>query len=305
LSTTAPPLVSVVIPCFNQAQFLSDAIESVLAQTYGRVELIVVDDGSSDNTAAVAGRFGEVVYRWQENAGPPSARNNGLRESRGELIAFLDSDDRLLPEALEVGVSALQANPECAAAVGACRNIDAGGRPLDVPAQPLVLKDHYLALLKSCFILSGSSVLFRRSALHEIDGFDRGLALGDDYDLYLRTARLHPICCHGRVVTEYRRHSGSLTRDPVATLRGELRALRRQRGMVRGSRESSARRAGIRRARRTHGDELSEHLLEEVQRRRWGRAASTCLALLRAYPRALLASLDGVWRSWRLGSAVG
>lgn len=290
MTATASPRVSVIVPCFNQAPFLAEAVESVLAQTYPSIELIVVDDGSDDNTAAVASRYEQVRYLHQANRGAPSARNAGLEASRGEMVAFLDSDDRLLPDAIELGAETLIARPDCAAAVGACRNIDAGGSRLDVPHQPLIHTDHYVALLKSCFILSGSSVLFRRSALDEVGGFDAALVRGDDYDLYLRIARRFPIHCHGRVVTEYRRHSTSLTKDPLATMRGELGALRRQRRLVRGSRESGARRSGIRRARRTHGAALGNSLPEQVQARRWRDAARTAAALLFLYPRGLLHS---------------
>lgn len=299
---TASPLVSVVIPCFNQAHFLPEAIESVLDQTHAPVEVIVVDDGSEDNTVTVAGRYDRVLELRQRNQGAPSARNRGLAECSGEFVLFLDSDDRLLPEAVESGVRALRERPDAGAAVGACRNIDAGGRPLGVPTQPLIHSEHYLALLKSCFVLSGSSVLFRRSALQEVGGFDQTLALGDDYDLYLRVARLHPLNCHGQVVTEYRRHSQSLTGDAAATMRGELGALRRQRGKVRGSREAAARRQGIRRARRIHGDEMSNALVKQLQGRHWVEAGRTALALLRDHPRGLLVLVPGIRRSERLGS---
>jgi cellulose synthase/poly-beta-1,6-N-acetylglucosamine synthase-like glycosyltransferase len=304
LQTTASPLVSVVIPCFNQAHFLPEAIESVLGQTHAPMEVIVVDDGSEDNTDPVAGRYDAVRRLYQPNEGAPSARNRGLGECKGEFVLFLDSDDRLLPEAVESGLRALREQPDSGAAVGACRNIDAGGLPLDVPGQPLIHSEHYLALLKSCFILSGSSVLFRKSALQQVGGFDQGLALGDDYDLYLRIARLHPLACHGQVVTEYRRHSQSLTGDPTATMRGELGALRRQRRQVRGKRESAARRQGIRRARRIHGGEMSETLRRQLQEREWVDAARTGLALLRAYPRGLLGLAPGTRRPGSLSSVA-
>src|SRR5438046_8618551 len=116
-------LVSVIIPCHNQAHFLDEAIESVLTQTYPNHEIIVVDDGSTDNTATVAKCHSPLRYIYQENAGPSAARNTGVKESRGEYLVFLDADDRLLPEALEIGVGCLRQHPECAFEIGraSCR----------------------------------------------------------------------------------------------------------------------------------------------------------------------------------------
>src|ERR671911_2120937 len=107
-------LVSVVIPCYNQAHFLGEAIESVLAQSYPRFEIIVVDDGSTDDTSKVAARYPGVRYVYQNNQGVSAARNSGLARSEGEYVVFLDADDRLLPEALETGLKCLEARPECA-----------------------------------------------------------------------------------------------------------------------------------------------------------------------------------------------
>src|ERR671912_965329 len=107
-------LVSVVIPCYNQAHFLGEAIESVLSQTYPHFEIVVVDDGSTDNTQEVAARYPGVRYIRQENQGLAGARNAGIRRSNGSYLVFLDADDRLLPEALEVGLEHLNAHPECA-----------------------------------------------------------------------------------------------------------------------------------------------------------------------------------------------
>src|SRR5918995_1252705 len=107
-------LVSVVIPCYNQAHFLVEAIESVLAQSYPRFEIVVVDDGSTDDTSEVAARYPGVRYVYQNNQGVSAARNSGLARSEGEYVVFLDADDRLLPEALEAGLRCLEARPECA-----------------------------------------------------------------------------------------------------------------------------------------------------------------------------------------------
>jgi glycosyltransferase involved in cell wall biosynthesis len=98
---SAEPLVSVVIAAYNGAQYLPEAIDSALAQTYPKVEVIVVDDGSTDSTAEVVGAYGaRVRYLYQQNAGTAAARNTGIQSAQGELIALLDQDDRWLPEKL-------------------------------------------------------------------------------------------------------------------------------------------------------------------------------------------------------------
>src|ERR671910_2706788 len=126
--------VSVVIPCYNQADFLGEAIESVLSQSYQAFEVIVVDDGSTDDTKEVASAYAledsRVRLVRQQNRGLAGARNRGLAESRGEYVVFLDSDDRLLGEALEVGVRELESHPECAFVAGRCRFIAADGSPI-------------------------------------------------------------------------------------------------------------------------------------------------------------------------------
>src|SRR5436305_1443891 len=166
-------LVSVIIPCYNQAHFLDEAIESVLAQTYSNREIIVVDDGSTDNTATVARCHSPVGYIYQENAGPSAARNTGVKESRGEYLVFLDADDRLLPEALEIGVDCLRQHPECAFASGHSRHII--GSLLSSPKQLHVVRDHYLELLRGNYIWCPGSVIYRRTAFEVVKGFDISL----------------------------------------------------------------------------------------------------------------------------------
>src|SRR5262245_48924076 len=123
------PLVSIVIPCFKQGHFLGEAIESVLNQSYPNHEIIVIDDGSPDNTSQVASHYAGVRLIRQENQGLSAARNRGISESHGEFLVCLDADDRLLPGALESGLTCMSERPESELVFGRYRGIEADGAP--------------------------------------------------------------------------------------------------------------------------------------------------------------------------------
>ena len=218
-------LVSVVIPCYNHAEFLAHAIESVLAQTYSNFELIVVDDGSTDDTAEVVRRYSPVHYAYQENAGRSSARNTGLLESRGEFLVFLDADDRLLPNALETGINCMHEHPECAFVSGHCRVIDSNGAILPSPRQRHVKHEHYLRLLRGgSYIWCPAVALFQRKVFDFVHGFDSALMPVEDYDLYLRITKDFPVHSHNQVIAEYRQHRSNTSRDVSAMERAALAA---------------------------------------------------------------------------------
>jgi len=218
-------LVSVIIPCYNQAHFLDEAIESVITQTYPNREILVVDDGSSDSTAPVVRRYPLVRYVYQENAGPSAARNAGVEKSGGEYLVFLDADDRLLPEALEIGVDCLRQHPKCAFASGFCRLIVTDGSLLGNPQQRSIARDHYLAFLCRNYIWALSSVIYQRTAFEIVEGFDTSLGRCEDYDLYLRITRDHPVFCHNQFVADYRLHGSSRSADHSLMLRDMLKVL--------------------------------------------------------------------------------
>jgi glycosyltransferase involved in cell wall biosynthesis len=227
------PRVSIVITCRNQAQFLAEAIESALAQTYPDTETVLVDDGSTDGTAEVAGRYPRVRLVSQPHTGLSAARNTGLAQSTGEMIAFLDADDRLLPNAVETGVRALTDHPEAACAVGHHRLIDAGGAITAEWTRAPVDADPYAALLRRNHIGMHATVLYRRSVLDEVGPFDTALRKCEDYDLLLRIARSHGIYVHGVLIAEYRRHASNMSRDPIRMLKAVLRVHGRQWSYVR------------------------------------------------------------------------
>jgi glycosyltransferase involved in cell wall biosynthesis len=282
------PLVSVVIPCYNQAHFLGEAIESVLSQTYPHFEIIVVDDGSTDNTSEVASDHQKVRLIRQENQGLSAARNAGLYQSRGEYIVFLDADDRLLPEALEVGVKELGAHPKCAFVFGYHNNIATDGSPLATSHPPHNEPDQYLALLHRCYIRM-HAVMYRRSVFETVGGFDTSLGASEDYDMYLRIAREYPVYHHDEVVAEYRRrHGANMTGNPALILGTSVSVHRSQRKHIKGNKQyREAYKAGLRRRQWTHGDRLVGEVRARAREHEWKRALGGALILLRYYPRGL------------------
>lgn len=285
-------LVSVVIPCFDQAGFLEEAIESVLAQTYPHFEAIVVDDGSSDNTVEVAGRHPGVRLVRQQNRGLPAARNAGLRESSGDFVTFLDADDRLKPHALEIGLRTLREHPECALVSGQVELTRHDGSLLRAAQHRIVDRDHYRMLLQGNDILSHATVMYRRQALEAVGGFDEKLAACEDYDLYLRLAQRFPFFTHDECVAEYRRHGGNMHRDPARMLTAALAALRKQRRAAR--RSAADRRAyalGIAHWRREFGGQLVDDLRDRFAVRDVGRETRRRLRVLVRHHRAGLREL--------------
>ncbi|MEO8432819.1 MAG: glycosyltransferase [Acidobacteriota bacterium] len=241
------PLVSVVIPVYDQARYLGEAIESVTAQTYPHREIVVVDDGSRDDPATVAARHPGVRFVRQPNAGSAAARNRGIRESRGAVVVLLDADDRLLPDALARGLGALAARPDAAVVYGRARMIAADGSRLPVEQEPHRVADTYAALLERCPIWNPASVMCRRSVFDSGVTFDPSMRYCSDYLFYLTVARQWPMASHDAVVSEYRQHGSNASTNGAAMIRHLTRALREQRPFVRQApRWRSARRRGLR-----------------------------------------------------------
>ena len=284
--------VSVVVPCYNQARFLGEAIESVLSQGYTDFEIIVVDDGSKDGTQEVAAGYAKENSRVrlisQENRGLAAARNRGLAEARGEYAVFLDSDDRLVGGALEVGVMELEAHPECAFVSGICRKITADGSVVPGWEQFRVMDDPYLELLRSCPVYV-PAVMYRRCVFDAVGGFDTSYRAAEDYDLYYRILKSFPVYCHDTLVAEIRRHEANMTRDRTLMLKYNMAALRTQRKRVKeDARYKQAYRAGERLWRDWHGapvvNQVRAHLLEG----RWWQGLKGLLLLSRYYPQGIL-----------------
>jgi len=293
-TTTVPasrlrdPLVSVIVPCYNGAAFLEEALRSALAQSYGEVEVVVVDDGSTDSSAEIARRF-PVRYIRQENRGLSEARNTGIRESKGSYLVFLDADDRLKPRAIETGLGALALRPDCALAVGDHVFIAANSSYLADSTKERHLHSHYEALLKSNFIEMISSVLFRRSIFDEVGGFDAKLRVAEDYELYLRIARGWPICCHSVIVAEYRMHGANTSRDSELMLTTTLQVLKGQaRYLDNDSSRLIAFHEGVRSWRKQYGRQLASELARSYSTLRMDHLLRKVMRLCSYYPQGLL-----------------
>jgi glycosyltransferase involved in cell wall biosynthesis len=283
--------VSVVIPCYNQAHFLPDAVESVLSQSYRDFEVIVVDDGSQDDTQEVASAYvakdPRVRLIRQQNRGLAGARNRGLAESRGEYVVFLDSDDLLLEEALEVGVRELESHPQCAFVSGQYTAIAADGSFYWRPYEPPVEQDGYLMLLQYCFGMP-AVVMYRRWVFEEVESFDGSVDAAADWDLYLRIARRFPIYHHGEVVAGYRQHGTSMNQNPALMLESTVAVLRsQQRYLEDGGRRERAYNIGMRSMQADYGVPLVEDIREALRQRAWKRALGGMPALARYYPGGL------------------
>ncbi len=284
----AAPLVTVVIPCYNQAHFLGEAIESVLAQSHPNLEVIVVDDGSPDNTSEVAAHYPRVRCVRQENQGLSAARNSGLAVSEGEYVVFLDADDRLLPEALEAGLECFEAHPECAFVHGDYRFIAVDGSFAGRSRQHVVGEDHYATLLQGNYITMPATVMYRRAVFETVGGFDTFLGACEDYDMYLRVARRFPVCGHEKVVAEYRGHGANMSHNAALMLSTSVSVLRSQRKYAKEDKHHrKAYETGMGLSRYWYGAPLIDEVRARIRERDWKRVVRGVLVLLRYYPLGL------------------
>ena len=222
----SPPLISIIITCYNQGNYLPKAIESVLAQSYTIVEIILVDDGSTDNTKAVSEQYSCVKYIYQSNMGVSAARNTGIDHSSGDYILFLDADDWLLPNGLSANHKLLENHPKAAFVSGAFKIFKvATGEKIDM--QVLVSEKHFNRLLEFNYISMIAAVLFRRWVFDEFR-FDTSLKGCEDYDFYLKVARKYSVLHHGEFIAVYRFHDTNTSYNTVMMLAAAIQSLKNQ-----------------------------------------------------------------------------
>jgi glycosyltransferase involved in cell wall biosynthesis len=216
------PLVSVVIPAYQAERFLAEAIESTRSQTYQPLEVIVVDDGSTDGTAAVAGRFPEVTcVRLGTNHGLPAARNAGIEISRGEFIAFVDSDDAMFPQFVEITVGYLLEHPRCTGVLARQQHVFEPGsrRP---SGEPTVDREGRPVLIVSAPVI-------RAEALRSVGGYDTSFRATEDLDLIIRLeAAGYEIDFLDDVLIWRRFHGANMSYDRKLLQRGLLQSVHNQ-----------------------------------------------------------------------------
>ncbi len=234
-ATASQPLVSVVMPAFNVAWCVGAAVDSVLAQTYAARELIVVNDGSTDDTRAVLGRYdGRITVVDQDNRGMCAARNAAIRRARGKYIAFLDADDRWLPTKLAQQVALLESHAEIGFCSTAARVEDENGRLLN----HWRCRSGRTRMLETLFaenaaIAGGcSAVVARRHLVEEVGLFDETLRGFEDPDLWIRLAAVSGYACIDEPLAVILRREKSVSRNVEAMRDSTLRSMRKNRSLL-------------------------------------------------------------------------
>jgi glycosyltransferase involved in cell wall biosynthesis len=280
------PLVSVIIPCYRQAHYLHDALDSVLHQTYENIETIVIDDGSPDRVKEVTEQYSHVKYYRQENMGLAEARNTGLKLSLADFILFLDADDRLLPSGIETNLSWLRSHSEYHCVTGQCVLIDSDGNPRKGCPPPLPVRATYDAFLRTNLIWNPGAVLYHRDLLSEIGGFDPTIDATADWDVYLRIAKSTCIGTHNVPVVEYRLHDKNMSGNPATMLQHTLTLFRKHAAYVKGNKaREEAYRAGRNHCRSAYSERLLNYIGHMIiTKREWRKIICGIFILLRFNP---------------------
>jgi glycosyltransferase involved in cell wall biosynthesis len=232
---TDNPVVSVIIPAYNAAWCIRRALDSVLAQTFTDFELIVVNDGSRDETLAVIAEYGDAVRVVDKaNGGLSSARNAGVRAARGNYVAFLDADDWWLPEKLQRQVALMQSDASLGFCSTAARVEDPDGKELNIWACPRwsgPLLEH-LFRENAAVAGSGSGVLVKRDVLMQVGDFDESLRSLEDIDMWMRLAAVASYGCIPEPLTVLLKHPDSMSRNLDVMREAAIRVMEKNRGLL-------------------------------------------------------------------------
>lgn len=221
--------VAVIIPCFEQKQFLPKAIESALGQTVSPSEIIVVDDGSSEDLSTVTADYPGVTLIRQDNRGLAAARNTGMKAAASDKIIFLDSDDQLLPGAVAAGLRCFQEMPDAGFVYGGYILIEN-----ESEWRQFTRASTHVDLIRCNWIACVDSVMFDRAKLLAEGGFDESLRMTEDWDAYLRLSRKHPFAAFEEPVALYFKHEANMSNDVSELMRwiNIVREKEKERGLT-------------------------------------------------------------------------
>lgn len=229
-------LVSVVIPAYNHGTFIGATLASVVAQRYRPIEIVVVDDGSTDDTATRIAEFqGHVTYHRQVNRGMAGARNQGIALAQGDLISFLDDDDLWEPDYLTTVVPLFAAQPDIAAVYTGFKSLDGTGRLLPQGGTRVVAPESLYDTLVDGGFFPACCLTVRKEVLNAIGNLDESLRGNDDWDLMLRLALHRRVVGVGAPLAIHREHSGGLSSNYEHMLEDNLRAVAKHFGSEEGS----------------------------------------------------------------------
>jgi glycosyltransferase involved in cell wall biosynthesis len=215
--------ISVIIPAWNRAREVCHAIDSALAQTLTPLEVIVVDDGSTDETPEVLAGYGDRIrVVRQSNQGVAAARNAGIAAARGDLLAFLDSDDVWLPRKLELQAARIDADPELG--LVHC-GVDFEGTGINLDGMEGAVATEMLRLERSVIVAHGSGVMVPRRVAEETGGFDARMRVSEDWDFCYRVATRYRIAFVAEALVLHARHASGLQNDIAKMEHGMLLAL--------------------------------------------------------------------------------
>lgn len=206
-------VVSVIIPNFNYARFVRDAVESALSQTYDRLEVIVVDDGSSDESRDVLDGFGDQIkVIYQRNQGVAAARNNGVQAGLGSFVAFLDADDVWLPTKIEKQLQMFTTSPELGTVHVGVVEVDNEGGEIREMTDGLsgVVAEDLLRLERAVILGGGSGILVRRDVFDAVGGFDTRMSTSADWDFFYRVSSHSPVGFLPEILLKYRVHGANM-----------------------------------------------------------------------------------------------
>lgn len=294
----AQPRVSIIIPCLNGERYLAESLESALAQTHGAVEVVFIDDGSTDGSLAIARGFPQVTVLSQPNAGISVARNAGMDASESEYVLFLDADDRLAPDAVRDHLAGFAAAPDAAMVYGAARIIDVAGEVVEQQPASIGYMHREEMLVRDTPL--PSQCMYRRDAVTVAGRFKPGLRMVEDYDLQFRIVGAAGLYGHGQVVCDYRRHPEQETSRLAENLSRILETVDKYLPDV----ADPAKRAALRRQARDtwigfYGQYIPFEVAKSLRAGRWKRAAYATGVYLRFLPGSAAATIRLVARRAR------